>query len=76
MKIILLLIASLATLAAAQKIAGGPFVVGVTARTATVVWLVQSDEATLRAPGVAPRTSPSLRVEKTTLTGLAAEHPV
>ena len=70
MKLILLLIASLATLAAAQKIAGGPFVVGVTPRTATVVWLVESDQATLRAPGVAPRTSPSLRVEKTTLTGL------
>jgi 3',5'-cyclic AMP phosphodiesterase CpdA len=34
------------------------------------VWLVQSDEATLQAPGVAARTSPSLRVEKTTLTGL------
>ena len=26
------------------KVAGGPFVVGVTSKTATVVWLVQSDE--------------------------------
>jgi hypothetical protein len=70
MKTFLLLIISLATAAAAQKIAGGPYVVGVTSRTATVVWLVQSDEVTLRAPGAEPRTSPSLRVEKTTLTGL------
>lgn len=55
----------------AGKIAGGPFVVNATSRTATVVWIVQTDELTLQGPaGAKPRTSPSLRVEKTTLTGL------
>jgi hypothetical protein len=70
MRILLLLAASVASLAAAQKIAGGPFVVNVTPRTATVVWLVENGVATLHAPGSAARTSPSLRVEKTTLSGL------
>src|SRR5262249_7391964 len=58
-------------LVAGPKIVGGPFVVGVTQRTATVVWIVQSDEITLRpAAGTTILTSPSLRVEKTTFTGL------
>ena len=47
------------------------FVVGVTPRAATVVWIVQDNEVTLRPPvGTAGITSPSLRVQKTTLTGL------
>src|ERR1043165_8221374 len=55
----------------AEKIAGGPFVVNATSRSATVVWIVQTDELTLQGPGgEKPRTSPSLHVEKTTLTGL------
>jgi predicted phosphodiesterase len=70
-RLLLLIIAGAATLAAGQKVVGGPVVVNVTASTATVVWVVESDQATLRAPaGAAPRVSPSLRVEKTTLAGL------
>src|SRR5215510_4447397 len=54
------------------KIAGGPFVVGVTPRTATVVWIVQSDEDAMQpsAGRGAALKSPSFRVEKTTFTGL------
>ena len=70
MRVLLLLAITAATLAADQKIAGGPFVVNVTTRSATVVWLVESDVVTLRPPGAAVRTSPALRVEKTTMTGL------
>jgi 3',5'-cyclic AMP phosphodiesterase CpdA len=45
--------------------------VNATSRTATVVWIVQTDELTLQGPvGAMQRTSPSLHVEKTTLTGL------
>src|ERR1017187_9807183 len=67
----LLFLASVATLAAGPKIAGGPFVVNVSRNSATVVWIVQSDEATLLPPaGGAQRTGPSLRVESTTFTGL------
>ena len=70
-KLFLLLLAGTAMVLAADKIAGGPFVVNATSRTATVVWIVQTDELTLQGPGGAkPRTSPSLHVEKTTLTGL------
>jgi hypothetical protein len=73
----LIVIAGIAGLLAAtpltggEKIVGGPFTVSVTQRTATMVWIVQTDEMTLRpATGTASRTSPSLRVEKTTFTGL------
>jgi len=66
-----LVLATASALAAAPKIAGGPFAVNVTSRTATVVWIVQDDELTVHTPaGAAPRISPALRVEKTTLTGL------
>ena len=59
------------SVAGGEKIVGGPFTVGVTQRTATMVWIVQSDEVTLRpTTGSATLTSPSLRVEKTTFTGL------
>jgi predicted phosphodiesterase len=60
-----------AALTAAEKIAGGPFVVNATSRSATVVWIVRTGEVTLQPPdGAEQRTSPSLRIEKTTLTGL------
>jgi hypothetical protein len=54
------------------KVAGGPFVVGVTSKTATVVWLVQSDEVALTAPttSAAALKSTSFRIERTTFTGL------
>ncbi len=76
MKTILLLLSSLFAVSAAgqappEKIVGGPFVVNVTGRNATIVWLVQSGEASVQpASGGAARVSPSVRVEKTTLTGL------
>ena len=76
MKTILLLLSSLFAVSAAgqappEKIVGGPFVVNVTGRNATIVWLVQSGEASVQpAPGGAAKVSPSVRVEKTTLTGL------
>src|SRR6478752_979476 len=57
-------------LIAAPRIVGGPFVVGVTSQSATIVWIVQSDQVTVRPEGGAALTSPSYRVEKTTLTGL------
>src|ERR1700681_4098856 len=70
-KFLLLLLAGTATVLAADKLAGGPFVVNATSRSATVVWIVQTDELTLQGPaGAKQRTSPSLHVEKTTLTGL------
>ena len=68
---LLLIIAGAASLAAGEKIVGGPVTVNVTASTATVVWVTESDQVTLRGPaGAAARVSPSLRVEKTTLAGL------
>src|SRR5882724_7765625 len=64
-------LAATVTLAAGEKIVGGPFAVGVTQKSPTMVWNVQSDELTLRpAAGGTTLTSPSLRVEKTTFTGL------
>jgi len=57
---------------AGPKVVGGPIVVNVTQRAATVVWIVQSDEATLHPPTGAAKVSPSLHTEKTTFTGLQA----
>jgi hypothetical protein len=54
----------------ADKVVGGPLAVNVTSRTATVVWIVESDELSLRAAGGAAKKSPALRAEKTELTGL------
>src|SRR5262245_37781350 len=60
--LVIIAIAGLAAaipLVAGPKIVGGPFVVGVTQRTATMVWIVQSDEVTLRsAAGTATLTGP------------------
>ena len=65
------LLTAAAAVAAGQKIVGGPYVVNVTARTATVVWIVQSDEATIHpAAGGATKKAPSLHTEKTAFTGL------
>lgn len=66
-----LLLTAAAAFAAGQKIVGGPFAVNVTARTATVVWIVQSDVATIRpSAGGATKSAPLLHMEKTTFTGL------
>ena len=70
-KLIALFLTFAAALAAADKIVGGPFTVNVTTRSATVVWIVQSDQLILHPPGgVEGRYSPSFRVEKTTLASL------
>jgi hypothetical protein len=58
-------------LSAADKIVGGPMAVNVGPRTATIVWLVQDGQVTLKGGGD-ERSSPTLRVEKTTFTGLKA----
>lgn len=55
---------------AGPKLAGGPIVVNVSQRMATVVWIVETDQATLHPPTGDVRVSPSLHVEKTTFTGL------
>jgi len=71
MKTLLLLLSAALAAPAAPALVGGPFVVNVTRDTATVVWIVKSDELTLHPPaGAAVRPYPSFRVEKTTLTGL------
>ncbi len=58
-------------MAAGQKFAGGPYVVGVTSKSATVAWIVQVDDVTFHPPsGAAVLTAPALRVQSTTLTGL------
>jgi hypothetical protein len=70
-KLLALSLAFATTLVAADKVIGGPFTVNVTTRSATVVWIVQSDELILHPPGgVEGRYSPSFRAEKTTLASL------
>jgi hypothetical protein len=65
-----LLLAGLAPVYGADRIAGGPFVVNVGPRTATIVWVVQTDSLALQLKDGTTRVAPSLKVEKTTLTGL------
>lgn len=58
---------------AAEKIVGGPFVVGSGARSATVVWIVEDARVSLgTAPGQADKSAPALRAEKAAFTGLQA----
>lgn len=58
---------------ATDKVIGGPYVVNVTPRSATVAWVVQTGEVTLgTAPGKIEKTAPVLRTEKVTFTGLQA----
>ena len=74
-KIVLSLLAvSLLPLGAAETVVGGPMAVDVGARSATIVWIVQTGEAQIKAVGAAgdARTAPALHVEKTTFTGLKA----
>src|SRR5271157_251067 len=68
-----LLLAALKPLAAADKVVGGPIVVNATSRTATVVWVVQSDEVVMKAQdGSESHTAPALRAESVKFTGLKA----
>src|SRR5262249_39727857 len=54
--------------AAAEKVVGGPFVVSVTARTAKICWIVQSDEVSLKPLNGEAIPSPAFRVETTSFT--------
>jgi len=67
---LLLLLACAAALTAGPKIVGGPVAVNVTSNSATVVWVVETDQLTLKPPTGDAKTSPSLHVEKTMMTGL------
>jgi Calcineurin-like phosphoesterase len=56
-----------------EKVAGGPYVVNVGPRSATLMWLVQTGEASVGTePGTLNKSLPVLRTEKVTLTGLKA----
>ena len=55
---------------AADKVVGGPYAVNVTGRSATIVWIVETGEATIEAAGIPIRPVPTLRVEKVVFTGL------
>src|ERR1700722_18753510 len=70
-KLCLIALMCIAALAADPKIAGGPYVVNVTSKTATIAWLVSDKDVTVQPPGgIAPIQSPAFHVETTTLTGL------
>ena len=54
-----------------EKVAGGPYTVNVTSRSATVMWIVESGQASIgAAPGKADKSIPILHPEKITFTGL------
>ena len=56
---------------AADKVVGGPFAVNLSGRSATVVWIVQTGEASIVAQGATEaRTVPTLRAEKVVFRGL------
>lgn len=57
-------------LSAEEKIAGGPYVVNVTQRSATLAWVVDSGTAQLSTGGKQVKSSPVLHVEKAQFTGL------
>jgi hypothetical protein len=64
------LVITVQIIAAAEKVAGGPFVVGVTGKTAKIAWLLQGGEVTLQPVAGSTITSPTLRVESTSMTSL------
>jgi hypothetical protein len=64
------LVAGAQAITAAEKVVGGPFVARVTGKTATVAWLVQTDEVRLQPQTDAPITSPLIRVETTSFASL------
>src|SRR5262245_205864 len=76
MRKVLLLVGFITALAAAQfiaaaeQVAGGPFVVNVSGTTAKIAWILRGSEVTLQPVSGAPVSSPSLRVESTSLTSL------
>jgi len=57
--------------AAAEKVAGGPYVVNVDSRSATLMWVVETAQVSLGTePGKLSTTAPALRAERISLTGL------
>ncbi len=64
MKILISYLAIALSLAAADKIVGGPYVVNVGPKAATVAWVIQTGEVSLMEAGSAPVELPVLRVEK------------
>ena len=59
------------TASAADKVIGGPFVVNSNARSATVVWIVQSDEVVVKSQdGADSHAAGVLRAESVMVTGL------
>jgi acid phosphatase type 7 len=67
---LLALYGALTVAAHAQTVIGGPMTLNVTARTATVAWIVEDGRVELRTAGAAPKAASSFKVEKTTFTGL------
>src|SRR5207244_8372489 len=57
-------------IAAQEEVAGGPFVLGVTGKTAKIAWILKGPQVTLQPGSGAAITSPALRVESTSLTSL------
>jgi hypothetical protein len=70
MRAVCLIAAGASALCAAPKVVGGPFVVNTTGRSATVVWIVQSDQISFHAAGAPARMSPGIHAERTELSGL------
>jgi len=63
-------LAAAGCLLAEDKLAGGPYVINVTQRSATVAWVVDGGAAVLSAGGKMVKSSPALRIEKSQFTGL------
>jgi acid phosphatase type 7 len=62
-----------ATAPEGEHVVGGPYVVNVGKRTATLMWIVQTGESSLGTePGTLDKTEPVLRAEKIQYTGLLA----
>jgi acid phosphatase type 7 len=76
-RVLLILILFAATsLIAEEKLVGGPYVVNVGQRSATVAWVVETGQVSLgTAPGQGEKTAPVLRSEKVSFTGLEPAIP-
>ena len=66
----LALLAAAGLASAAERVIGGPTAVNVSARSATVIWVVQTDEASLTPQGGETRKAPVLQSRSVTFTGL------
>src|SRR5258708_4524327 len=69
--VLFLLVLAMRPAPAAEKVMGGPYVVNVGPRSATVMWMVQSGEITVGTePGKIEKAAPILRTERIELRGL------